>query len=77
MDWHQDDEGQRYTLTLGRCQAVVLSIPGSFWLGVVGRAGVSTERSRFRSLDDAQTWCQLRLEQLQAQGRCGKPPTTG
>ncbi len=70
MEWTSDTTSEKYTTMLGNCQGMVWQHPQGTWAALVSRDRSATAQNSFPSLEEAQAWCETRLEELAAAGRC-------
>ena len=70
MEWQISPKLRQYTLEVGTCMAIVRQDLSQFWTAQIVRAGVAMEHDSFDALADAQAWCQSRLAELSAGGKC-------
>ena len=70
-NWLPGPASQQYILTSGTCQGRVWYLPFSQeWTAVISQANVVVSYTFFKNLVEAQIWCEERLAELQAQGKC-------
>ena len=77
MQWTTDTTGQQYTLKLGDCQAVIQQAAEGTWNTLIDREGAVVEHGNYNVLEEAQTWCLARLNELVAEGLCGDQSPAG
>ena len=70
MEWTSDNGSQRYTTRHGSCHAAVWQHPDGDWSALISRDGHAVDQKWFPALEDAWAWCEARLAELAATGRC-------
>ena len=70
-NWQRGSVSQQYMLTSGTWQGRVWYLPFSQeWTAVISQANVVVSYNFFKNLVEAQVWCEGRLAELRAQGKC-------
>jgi hypothetical protein len=64
--WQRGSVQQQYTLTVGLYQALVWYQTTGVWAALISRENVAVNNHVFKTLMDAQIWCEDRLAELQA-----------
>jgi hypothetical protein len=64
--WQRGSTQQQYTLTVGEYQALVWQQTTGDWAALISRDNVAVNSHVFRTLKDAQVWCETHLTELQA-----------
>ena len=70
MDWTADDAGERYSASQGTCQGHVWRESTGDWAARISHEAHTVDQNWFPVLDDARAWCEVRLAELAATGRC-------
>ena len=64
--WQRDPKHQQYSLTAGDSQALVWSQPTGKWAALISRGHTAIATGTFKTLEDAQSWCQAQLAKQRA-----------
>ena len=67
MTWHRGPVAHQYTLTVGDYQAQVWQQTTGDWAALISREHTAVNSHVFKTLKDAQIWCETHLTELQAQ----------
>ena len=70
MDWMADDAGERYSASQSTCQGHVWREVTGDWAALISHEGHTVDQNWFAVVEDAQAWCEARLAELAAAGRC-------
>jgi hypothetical protein len=64
--WQRGSHQHQYTLTVGDYQALVWRQTTGDWAALISRDNVAVNNNTFRTLKDAQIWCETHLTELQS-----------